>query len=275
MGLLQCQMSLAKQDDIMDIKSIWNEVFFDDFQYIERFLKFIDITKNCMILKENDNICSILFMLDCFCTIDGTSIPGSYIYAVATKKEKRGNGFMTMLEKKSIEYLKCQGKKFVSLVPQTKELFDMYSKIGYETCSYNSHYDLSDFIYNKSTTLTKCSTKEFLKLRKIYLNSFDSYIDFYDNFYDYRNEEMKVYKIKYNNLDYFLAGYFDKENFYIRETSLNLVGLKSALFEINKIHEIKKAVVRNNFNSQDKYGMVKFIDMNNNINNVYMNLMLD
>lgn len=71
-----------------------------------------------------------MFLIDCsFCSCNG-----KYVYAVATDSAFRNRGYASKL----IEEAKKQMGDFLWLIPADEELFDYYSKFGFETKLYSN-----------------------------------------------------------------------------------------------------------------------------------------
>lgn len=130
------------------VVALWNEAFGDSEEYINFF---IDTHSSCVCLaeKENDELCSMLFL------IDGQLCgkPAYYLFAAATFKKYRGMGCMARLLQKAENYARQNGRAYIVLVPAEDRLFDYYSRFGYKTCFYAKRQSTSeDFEIDK----TKC-----------------------------------------------------------------------------------------------------------------------
>ena len=102
-------------------KALYREIFpedteaFLDFYYKER-------PKRILAMEEDLNP----FLLSFF----GKEITASYIYAVATKKEKRRQGIMGELLRYAFQLLKEEGEVFCILIPVAESI---YSPYGFRT----------------------------------------------------------------------------------------------------------------------------------------------
>lgn len=111
--------------------SLWREAFGDSEEYINFFL---DTHKGCTFvpLVENGVLVSALYLIDG--ALD--DVDGFYLFAAATFKAHRSNGYMARLLELAEEKAREKGKSFIALIPAEKSLFDYYSRFGYKTAFY-------------------------------------------------------------------------------------------------------------------------------------------
>ena len=110
-------------------KPLYREVFpedteeFFDFYYRER-------PKRILAMEEDGEIIAMLHLNPFLISFFGKEIKASYIYAVATKKEKRRQGIMGELLRYSFTLLKEEGEAFCFLIPVAESI---YSPYGFRT----------------------------------------------------------------------------------------------------------------------------------------------
>lgn len=110
-------------------KPLYREVFpedtraFVDFYYRER-------PKRILAMEEDGEIIAMLHLNPFLISFFGKEIKASYIYAVATKKEKRRQGIMGELLRYSFTLLKEEGEAFCILIPVAESI---YSPYGFQT----------------------------------------------------------------------------------------------------------------------------------------------
>lgn len=124
---------LSDQNDVTGIISLWNEAFGDCEKEIRFFLDNKYIPENTLIIEENGEIASMLFLLDGNMVISGRRYPSYYLYAACTANRYRGRGFMAYLLEKANETARLRNKDYICLMPGEKSLFDFYEKHGYKT----------------------------------------------------------------------------------------------------------------------------------------------
>ena len=110
-------------------KPLYREVFpedtraFVDFYYRER-------PKRILAMEEDGEIIAMLRLNPFLISFFGKEIKASYIYAVATQKEKRRQGIMGELLRYSFTLLEEEGEAFCILIPVAESI---YSPYGFRT----------------------------------------------------------------------------------------------------------------------------------------------
>lgn len=110
-------------------KALYREIFpedteaFLDFYYKER-------PKRILAMEEDGQIIAMLHLNPFLLSFFGKEITASYIYAVATKKEKRRQGIMGELLRYAFQLLKEEGEAFCILIPVAESI---YSPYGFRT----------------------------------------------------------------------------------------------------------------------------------------------
>ena len=110
-------------------KALYREIFpedtevFLDFYYKER-------PKRILAMEEDGQIIARLHLNPFLLSFFGKEITASYIYAVATKKEKRRQGIMGELLRYAFQLLKEEGEVFCILIPVAESI---YSPYGFRT----------------------------------------------------------------------------------------------------------------------------------------------
>ena len=110
-------------------KALYRENFpedteaFLDFYYKER-------PKRILAMEEDGQIIAMLHLNPFLLSFFGKEITASYIYAVATKKEKRRQGIMGELLRYAFQLLKEEGEVFCILIPVAESI---YSPYGFRT----------------------------------------------------------------------------------------------------------------------------------------------
>lgn len=102
------------------IISLWQEAFGDTREDVIFFLENC-VNKKCLCLTVDDELKSMLFLVDC--NLDNHK--SKYIYAACTKKDTRKAGYMSSL----LEYCRAQCDSVV-LIPANEPLVDYYKKRG-------------------------------------------------------------------------------------------------------------------------------------------------
>jgi len=110
-------------------KPLYREIFPED---TEEFLDFYykERPKRILAMEEDGQIIAMLHLNPFLLSFFGKEITASYIYAVATKKEKRRQGIMGELLRYAFQLLKEEGEVFCILIPVAESI---YSPYGFRT----------------------------------------------------------------------------------------------------------------------------------------------
>lgn len=144
-----------------------------------KMLDMINPTANLFLLK---NKCEVVCVASAI-PVNINDKKGRYIYAVATKEDKRMNGYATKLLKYLIEYFK--DTDVVLLKPAEDNLFGFYKKIGFDT---ELNADICDYYpQNDGCVITKRDVNEYIDLRNKFNNFHysDEIVRYYFECYKY------------------------------------------------------------------------------------------
>lgn len=138
-------------------KKLYREIFpedtedFLDFYYKKR-------PKRILAMEEDGEVIAMLHLNPFLLSFFGKEITATYIYAVATRKDKRKQGIMGELLRYSFQLLEEEGEAFCFLLPVTEQIYTPY---GFQTVARFSLYEqeISDY------QLYAIPTKELLERR--------------------------------------------------------------------------------------------------------------
>lgn len=136
---------LYNENDINGVIRLWEEAFEDSENEIRFFLDGCRKPLNTLIYEIDNEIASMLFLLEGDMHFEGKDYPSYYLYAACTLKKYRGRGLMAELLSFAKETANKNGKYFICLKPAEKSLFDFYGKFGYKTAFF--------------VKITECNTK--------------------------------------------------------------------------------------------------------------------
>lgn len=149
------------------IISLWQECFGDDREYISAFLKAHSDRRRILTVQNGEELCSMLFLLECETVCSGEAFKSWYIYAACTAEKYRKRGMMGELLDYAKNYAEENGVSFILLVPAEKYLFDYYGKFGYKTRFYRQSKTLKINKLNLDETLkTEITSDELFSLRE-------------------------------------------------------------------------------------------------------------
>lgn len=150
--ILLLKYSFAEKGDTEMLKKLWLSSFDDKEEAVDLFLgEYFDENKTA-VCKDEDEIVSMLFLIDAKMSINGQAREIYYIYAAATSKDYRNRGIMGRLLAFSENEAKKQGKAALVLLPQTNKLVSFYEKYGYRAFFKSRTFSL--------TNITKGDCKE-------------------------------------------------------------------------------------------------------------------
>lgn len=125
-------VSYAAPEDAAAIRLLWQSAFGDSPQEIEAFLERYDPTAYALVLKEKDELCSMLFLLPTWWREERHSRLIGYIYAGATAKQWQGKGCYKRLLMFARECAQTRGMAALALRPATAALEDSYRRMGFD-----------------------------------------------------------------------------------------------------------------------------------------------
>ena len=116
---------------INECKEIYREAFGSDGEFENRL--FTCCFKYCRTFSIGGKTASMLFALPCNIHSDAAPVSAYYIFAAATKKEFRGNGYMSRLIRS------LEADRLLFLKPASPSLFGFYERLGFQPFSVSSN----------------------------------------------------------------------------------------------------------------------------------------
>ena len=124
-------MIIDNPTDQQPLRRLWKQAFGDSDSFLDSFFSVAYSPERCRQLTLNGNVCAALYWFDC----SFQDQPLAYLYAVATDEACRGQGLCRALMEDTHRHLKELGYSSSIVVPESEELFSLYEKLGYHTCS--------------------------------------------------------------------------------------------------------------------------------------------
>lgn len=109
------------------LKRLWQQAFGDTPEFVDGFFSTGFSPERCRCLYAQGQLAAALYWFDCLW--NGRKI--AYIYAVATDKAFRGQGFCRRLMEDTHDRLQALGYAGAALVPVDAGVSAMYEKLGY------------------------------------------------------------------------------------------------------------------------------------------------
>lgn len=126
---------MSKRDDIM---KIWQESFSDSRSYVTMYFDRVYRDDEALTLADETGVTASSLLLQRYSmTFHGATLPVGYIAGAATRRSRRGNGYMSRLMKDTLAASAARGDMMVSLIPARSALYFFYEKFGFSTVFYN------------------------------------------------------------------------------------------------------------------------------------------
>ena len=160
-----------------ELRALYEEAFDDDSKaFVDYFFDSID-TRRCYTVLEGNEIVSALYVTYKKCVIRGCKLDIPFFVAVATRKDKRGQGKAAECLTKALKDLYDRGDILAGLYPVNHKL---YEKFGFCTVNYMSECSVSA---GGDAAISKVGVLDIDRLKAIadkHNKRFDSYF-VYDN----------------------------------------------------------------------------------------------
>ena len=143
---------------------LWKEAFGDSDEFLALFEREGYSAERMACIIEDGEPISALYWFDC--EYLGKKL--AYLYAIATKKNRRGEGLCSRLMKAVHEHLSKLGYSGCLLSPASDNLFSFYEKLGYKKCCFIDEFEAEKC--DSATEVNRISAKEFAKTRRSILD---------------------------------------------------------------------------------------------------------
>lgn len=157
------KIDAPKNEMIWKLRQLWKDTFGDTDAFLDAFFSNAFSPSRARCITVGDQPVAALYWFDCRCR----DARIAYIYAVATAKEYRGQGLCRALMEDTHRHLHALGYEGAVLVPSNERLFEMYRKMGYETCGYIR--ELSCDAAAGDVQVDVVNKEEYARLRRSYL----------------------------------------------------------------------------------------------------------
>ena len=154
------RIDAPRPEDIPHLRQLWQEAFGDSNEFLDTFFSTGFSPERCRCMTEEGTMVAALYWFDC--ALAGQKL--AYLYAVATAAKFRGRGLCRMLMEDTHNLLRSRGYAGAVLVPGEDNLFWMYEKLGYRSCS--GVEEFSCFPSRKAVPVRQVSVHEYTTLRR-------------------------------------------------------------------------------------------------------------
>ena len=125
-------------DRIEELKALWERVFGDDRDYIDRFFDTFYSPDICAVCECDGKIAAAAYLMPVGDFVTGTheSVSCAHIYAVGVLQEYRGKGLGKLVTEKCVRLGEENGFGAIVLHPADERLFEFYRSLGFCTAFY-------------------------------------------------------------------------------------------------------------------------------------------
>lgn len=148
--------------EVPGLRKLWKQAFGDTDEYLDLFFNIGFAPERSLCALDGDAVAAAMYWLDAECCGKGIA----YLYAVATDPAYRGRGLCRRLTEEAHRILKERGYSGAILVPAEPGLFAMYAKMGYETCSSVTEWQVPA---GKPIRLSPLTRAEYARCRRDHL----------------------------------------------------------------------------------------------------------
>lgn len=175
------------KNDKNAVISLWKEAFGDSEEVVSVFLN--RFGKYMLVFEENNTVISMLTVLP----VKLNEKKGRYVYAVATRKEFRGNGYAGRLIEYAKRLIEEKNESFLVILPQSESLFGFYEKFGFSElkCAVPISEKVS-FETKSNITADEITAKEYFECRKRYFKG--------KNYVEWSIEKLEFFAEIYNGI---------------------------------------------------------------------------
>lgn len=165
----------ARESDLPQLISLWQEAFSDTEEETLFYFQHRHKHQNMLVFEMGSEISGMLSILPVQLRSPKQIIPARYVFAVATKKARRGQRISTRLLEAAHQKMQLEGASASILVPAEPSLFEYYDKRGYKTGFQVDQVHLKAgeiSSWGVEGRLERCSAGKYLAIRDdVYKNS--------------------------------------------------------------------------------------------------------
>ena len=120
------------REQIPQLRQLWQQAFGDTEAFLDSFFSVAFSPERSRCVSLDGKAAAALYWFDCTCR--GQKM--AYLYAVATDAAFQNQGLCRALMTDTHSHLRSLGYRGAILVPGSRQLFSLYEKLGYRTCSH-------------------------------------------------------------------------------------------------------------------------------------------
>lgn len=123
----------AEPPDLPEIRRLWRDGFPEDTgEEIDEFLRRVNLSSECLLALEGSRAVSMAFLLPAVLTSGEERWPVWYLYAAATRADRRGEGLFRELLTAAEKTARKTNRAAIFLRPASQRLSLYYERLGFE-----------------------------------------------------------------------------------------------------------------------------------------------
>ena len=256
-------MRYAREEEIDNIKEIWNYCFNDGEKFVEYYFNNKYNNNNTIVACEDKDIVSSLQLNQYKIKLDDKEYETSYVVGVSTFPQVRGRGYMKKIMEDSLNELYKKNQLVSILMPID---YRLYRKYGYEHCYDQLQYnidieDLKNFkLLGRLYNANEKYIEYLIDINNTFLEDLNGNIvrdkDYYMNlFKEIKSEDGHIYIYKDGSYKGYIIYFLNGDNMFVRELFYKDVdSLKSILkFIYNHNTQCKKVIISTPVNDKIRF----------------------
>lgn len=129
----RCLKGMNKREEI---KRIWSECFDDSPEYVDMYFDRVYNDADGMTLERGGRVVSSLLLQKYRLMVQRSEVGMSYIAGAGTRRNARGNGYMSALIVEALGRSATRGDAVCALIPANDRLYSYYKRFGFTTVFY-------------------------------------------------------------------------------------------------------------------------------------------
>ena len=157
--------------DLPYLKEMWKDIFKDSDKTVSALFDNVFSRDKIFTVGHGENIFSMLYYFDVYLKYRNETFKAAYICGVATKADKRSNGYAGGLIEYAVSEIKKKDYDIILLIPATLSLFAFYKKFGFEPFSEINILDAGEafkFCAQNKDYLAVSEDAKIAAIRKLY-----------------------------------------------------------------------------------------------------------
>lgn len=126
----RCLKGMNKREEI---KRIWSECFDDSPEYVDMYFDRVYNDADGMTLERGGRVVSSLLLQKYRLMVQRSEVGMSYIAGAGTRRNARGNGYMSALIVEALGRSATRGDAVCALIPANDRLYSYYKRFGFTT----------------------------------------------------------------------------------------------------------------------------------------------